>query len=417
MPIHLYLFKEASRASVFGIGTYLNELTECLSKCANIRICIVHLNSDKPEFTMEDNEEGISRWYFPTQSMIFLPGINDDPIDRYYRNAVHLLRIYIPRRDSLVFHLNYNKNKDLAFFLKKHFDCKIVTTIHYFKWCFGLSGNLTRFRNLLRQDSITRTENPEDIAVLNSYKEEKSLFENTDHIICLSRFAFDVVHDNYGIDRGKIAVIYNGLSDRNHTKNRRVRLRRKYRLPPHIPVILFAGRLDDIKGLSYLIRAFKKVLEIIPSSRLIIAGDGSFATYLSECTDIWTNVTFTGFVDKTKLYELYSIADVGVMPSLHEQCSYVAIEMMMYGLPMIAGTSTGLKEMVEDGVSGLHIPVREYPDSVEIDVLLLAEKIMYLIQNPQIAKKLGRNARKRYETIYSSEVMRENMMCFYESLY
>ena len=50
-------------------------------------------------------------------------------------------------------------------------------------------------------------------------------------------------------------------------------------------------------------------------------------------------------MDKNLLFEFYQIADVGVMPSFHEQCSYVAIEMMMMGVPLITSDSTGLKEM------------------------------------------------------------------------
>jgi glycosyltransferase involved in cell wall biosynthesis len=104
------------------------------------------------------------------------------------------------------------------------------------------------------------------------------------------------------------------------------------------------------------------------------------------------------------------------MPSFHEQCSYVAIEMMTHGVPLIASTSTGLKEMIEDGISGLHIPVEEFPDRVEINTELLAEKMLYLLQNPDVARKLGKNARKRYEALYTSEMMGEKMMQLYQSI-
>ena len=181
-------------------------------------------------------------------------------------------------------------------------------------------------------------------------------------------------------------------------------------------MILFVGRLHTVKGLIYLIRAFRDVLDKMPNCRLIIAGSGQYDTYLCETKDISTTVTFTGLLEKKELYEIYQIADIGVMPSFHEQCSYVAIEMMMHGVPLIASTSTGLKEMVEDGVSGLHIPVIEHPDKVEIDVSKLAKKILYLLEHPQEARKLGDNGRKRYEKIYTSETFGQNMVRFYQSL-
>jgi glycosyltransferase involved in cell wall biosynthesis len=165
------------------------------------------------------------------------------------------------------------------------------------------------------------------------------------------------------------------------------------------------------------LQAFKIVLDKQEECHLIIAGSGSFDLYMKECEDIWMNVTWTGLIDKAKLYDLYSIADVGLMPSLHEQCSYVAIEMMMHGVPLIASTSTGLCEMVEDGVTGLHIPVIEHSDRVEIDIPLLAEKMLYLLKHPEERKRMGANARKRYEQLYTTEVMRKNMLNFYTTLY
>jgi len=105
------------------------------------------------------------------------------------------------------------------------------------------------------------------------------------------------------------------------------------------------------------------------------------------------------------------------MPSFHEQCSYVAIEMMMHGLPVIGSTTTGLKEMIEDGETGLHIQTVEYDDRIEIDTTLLAEKILFLLQNPDERLRMGQNARKRYEEKYAMPVFRKNMSDFYHSLF
>ena len=65
-------------------------------------------------------------------------------------------------------------------------------------------------------------------------------------------------------------------------------------------------------------------------------GDGFYSYYLNSCNPTWNKITFTGKLNKEDLYKLYQIADIGVLPSFHEQCSYVAIEMMMYGIPLVA---------------------------------------------------------------------------------
>lgn len=167
--------------------------------------------------------------------------------------------------------------------------------------------------------------------------------------------------------------------------------------------------------MKYALRAFRIILENYPDCRFLIAGSGDFDKYLLECKDIWMNIIWTGLVEMEKLYELYTIADIGVMPSFHEQCSYVAIEMMMHGLPIIASTSTGLGEMIENNVTGLHIPVIEYTDRAEIDSSLLAKKMLYLLKHPLVTIRMGQNGRKRYFENYSLEIFRENMLKLYKS--
>ena len=149
----------------------------------------------------------------------------------------------------------------------------------------------------------------------------------------------------------------------------------------------------------------------------MVAGNGSYDTYLQEARDICTRITFTGLLEKRELFELYSIADIGIMPSLTEQCNYVAIEMMMHGLPMITTAAPGLAEMTEDGISSLQVPLIEHPDKVEMDSSVLAEKILYMLQYPKEREHIGENARKRYEITYSEKIFRQKMFEFYRSLF
>ena len=406
--INLYIFIEPGRAAVYGIGTYIRELTEAL-RGANVNVCAIHLHSETPDKEPE-TADNIRHYYIPS------PIHQNTVLNRnrqnglYFRNVVYLLQLQMTNTDQLVFHLNSNYNTQLTEELKKAFDCKVVVTVHYLNWCFSLFGNRTRFRRILAPE-VTDDEKAIEV----SYRDEKELFTKVDHIICLSENTRDILQDDYQINQNKISIIYNGLAD-SESVIEKLTVRQKYHIPD-IPVILFTGRLDDIKGLKYAIQAFRIVLSAYPDCHFIIAGNGSFDACMKECEDIWIHVTWTGLLDRKKLFDLYSIADIGIMPSFHEQCSYVAIEMMMHGIPLIASTTTGLCEMVEDGLTGLHIPVEEHPDRAEIDVSLLSEKMLYLLQHPEERKRMGANARRRYEQVYSSELMYEKMINFYTSLY
>ena len=70
--------------------------------------------------------------------------------------------------------------------------------------------------------------------------------------------------------------------------------------------------------MSSLIKAFHLVLEAYPNSRLLIAGNGDYTRAFQEAKNIYTKITFTGLLKKEELFEIYQLADAGVVPSLFE---------------------------------------------------------------------------------------------------
>jgi glycosyltransferase len=406
--MNLYIFNKSGRAAVYGIGTYIRELAAAL-KNSGINICIINLTSEKPQIQIEDID-GIRHWHFPLP--VQWTASEKEQWDLYHRNIIYLLQLHIKDRKNLIFHLNYNQKGRFAEELKKGFDCKVILTIHSLDWCFKLSGSITRFKQLLKNKQTAQNEKDTGLS-MEMFLKEKEIFRTVDHIFCLSEKTQQILQDDYRTKPKKITVIHNGLSDNISIIEKSV-LRKKYRIP-NTPILLYAGRLENSKGLAYALQAFQIVLKTYPNCHFIIAGNGAFDIFLTECEDIWMNVTWTGLISKEKLYDLYSIADIGIMPSFHEQCSYVAIEMMMHGLPIIG--AAGLSEMIENSVTGLHIPVIEYADRSEIDSSLLAEKILYLLTHPIEANRMGENGRKRYLEQYSSKIFRKNMLQAYESVY
>lgn len=219
----------------------------------------------------------------------------------------------------------------------------------------------------------------------------------------------------YGLPINKFCILYNGLKDESILLNsdKRLNLKKNFLFSKEEKIILFVGRLDEIKGLGELIFTFKKLLQIDPYCHLVIVGDGFYSYYLNSCNPTWNKITFTGKLNKEDLYKLYQIADIGVLPSFHEQCSYVAIEMMMYGIPLVASTSTGLSEMIEDGVSGYHIPIIEYENHTDLNTYELQSKLLILLKDSSMRKEMAKNSRLRYERYYTSEIFSSCMQEFY----
>lgn len=408
--MNLYIFNETRRGAVYGIGTYIQELTHALNN-TDFNICIIHLISDKPHI-MAEKQEGVAHWYFPAPISEYWTTDDAEQRKKYHRNIVYLLQLFIKDQKDLLFHLNFPQGNSLIEELKNAFDsCKIISVSHFSDWGFTVFDNLQRLRNIL--DEKDSDEFGKQLK--RSFAEERSYYEKADHCICLSNYMKDIVCQQYNVDAAKITLIPNGLNNRYITTDNCKLLRNRWNISAKEKIILFAGRMDEIKGLSYLIKAFQCVWQTYPQCRLVIAGAGDFNKYIGESQPICTKITYTGLLDKAQLYEWYSLADIGVVPSLFEPFGFVAVEMMMHQLPMVVTATSGMNEVVDDSCA-LKIPIVRYPDKVEIDSDLLAEKILYLLLHPKEARQLGRNGRKRYENNFTSEIFGQRMIRFYQSL-
>ena len=101
---------------------------------------------------------------------------------------------------------------------------------------------------------------------------------------------------------------------------------------------------------------------------------------------------------------------------IHEEFGLVAIEMMMHALPLVVTDTSGLSELVIDGVSGLKSPIRRIKRKRSPDVKVLSEQIIKLLDSKTLALQLGRKARKRFLENYALEVFKKKMMSVYEAL-
>jgi glycosyltransferase family 4 len=336
---YIYLINECSRASVYGIGTYIDQMTKCLSSISDVVLNVVEFYSVKEEYCIEEIN-GVFIHYVPCEKILSITSKK-----KYYRNAFYVFskNIDICSNDKLIFHLNYNNEFYLIDLIRLKWKTSLIYfTIHYQEWCFKLKGDLDRLKNIIDGNDISDLNE----SVLTSFKCEKYIYDNVDKIICLSRYTDYVLKNIYNVDFNKIQLVYNGITYlETSSVNEPNAIKSKLGFDNEEKIILFVGRLDEAKGVDLLIDAFKIVLNEVPLSRLIVVGDGDFSKYYSKIVGYWNKITFTGRLDKNLLFEFYQIADVGVMPSFHEQCSYVAIEMMMMGVPLITSDSTGLKEM------------------------------------------------------------------------
>lgn len=407
--MNLYIFNETRRGAVFGIGTYIRELITALKE-SDIHICVVNLLSEKSHITMEETE-GIRHWYFPEPIPDTRASEPKEQRQMYFHNVIYLLQLYIQDKTDLLFHLNFPQCESFVDELKSTFDCKVISVVHFSNWGFSVFDNLPRLQSILNEEHSDSF--GEDVKKL--FEEDKFYYSKVDRCICLSEYMHDILCREYELNAANISVIPNGLSDVPDSSADIALLRKKWNIRNEEKVILFAGRIDEVKGIRYLIKAFHEVVKKCPETRLIIAGSGNYDPCLQEAKAVCTKITFTGLLEKEELYELYRMAALGVVPSLFEPFGYVAVEMMIHALPVVATATSGLNEVVDQTCS-LKIPLTKLPDGVEIDTSLLAQAILYLLLHPTEAKEMGQKGRKRFLENYSSEIFRRNMIHLYTSL-
>lgn len=179
-----------------------------------------------------------------------------------------------------------------------------------------------------------------------------------------------------------------------------------------LPTVAYAGQLARFKGVDILLKAFAEVQKQIPQAQLLIAGKGNEDKYLLSLTDelgLNERVKFLGHLSRDQMEKQFSSAWVQVVPSRWaEPFGIVAAEAMMRGTAVIASSSGGLGEIVLDGKTGFSVP----PGEVEP----LANRLVELLSNRDLAEKMGQEGRLRAQMHFSETAFVERFMEIYQNL-
>jgi glycosyltransferase involved in cell wall biosynthesis len=217
---------------------------------------------------------------------------------------------------------------------------------------------------------------------------------------------------------GKIHYLGNGI-DLDRFDRRQISddclLQKKHelKLAPGVPVVGFVGRLVTEKGVHDLMQAAVLVRQAIPAVRFLIVGATDSSSKGDAITaevvyqyGLESNCIFTG--QRHDMPELYAVMDLFVLPSHREGLPRAPMEASAMEVPCVVTDVRGCREVVFHERNGLLVPLQ--------DVEALAEAIMRLLLDKELAQRLGRNGRTVAENHFDERVVFEKVKSTYAHL-
>ncbi len=225
----------------------------------------------------------------------------------------------------------------------------------------------------------------------------------------------------YGADAGKVTIIPPGVDLARFRPIDKTEAKRHVGIPCGDHNIMFAGRIEPLKGIDTLIRAMallkERYPEVVDNTCVAIIGGDPWADSpdaemarlqaLRQDLGIHDVVVFLGAKDQNVLPYYYAAAEMVVMPSHYESFGMVALEAMAMGRPVIASEVGGLAFLVQDGLTGYHVPSRD-PEA-------LAERLFTLLADESCREAMGQAAR-RYAEQFDWAIIAARLVGVYDEL-
>ena len=333
-----------------GMNVYVRELVGALAQ-AGVRTEVYTRRSaeDQPEFV--DVEPGFRVVHIDAGPLDLakedLPEVLDEFSDGVAR---HLKRADGP--DAI--HANYWLSGVVGHRLKHELSLPLVSTFH----------------TLARVKAETGDAEPE-----RRIQAETEVIACSDAILANCAAEVTQLVELYGADPTRIEIVPPGVDHAFFSAGDRRGARFALGIGDH-PVLLFAGRIQPLKGLTIAIAALAELSESHPDALLLVVGGASGAEGRAELDAAMSLVDALGLSGRVRfvppqphhlLSTYYRAADVCIVPSRSESFGLVALEAAACGTPVVAAAVGGLLTLVDDGATGFLIDTRDpraYADAI-----------------------------------------------------
>jgi starch synthase len=258
---------------------------------------------------------------------------------------------------------------------------------------------------------------------------ERTAIEAADAVIAVSAgMRRDVLAAYPSVDPQRVRVVHNGIDTEQYKPDRGTDVLERLGIDPGKPSVVYVGRITRQKGLPYLLRAARS---LPPQAQLVLlAGAPDTPEIAAEVEALAAELRATregvvwvqAMLPKDEVIQVLTHATVFVCPSIYEPMGIVNLEAMACETAVVATATGGIPEVVEDGVTGLLVPIEQASDGsgtpLDPDRFIadLASAIMRLLGDPDRAAEMGRAGRRRAVEHFSWASIAERTMEVYRSV-
>lgn len=225
---------------------------------------------------------------------------------------------------------------------------------------------------------------------------ERTAIEAADAVIAVSgAMREDILGCYPALDPGRVHVVHNGIDTTLYRPDHRTDVLTRFGLDADRPYVLFVGRITRQKGVPHLLRAIR---HIDPAAQVVLCAgapdtpeiDQEFRDLYQELSRVREGVHWIPqMLPRPEVIQLLTHAAVFVCPSVYEPLGIVNLEAMACGTPVVASQVGGIPEVVDDGKTGLLVPM---DDDFEAG---LAHALDSVIGDPEAARRMGEAGRER----------------------
>ena len=288
-----------------------------------------------------------------------------------------------------------------------------VDAIHANYWLSGTAGHVLKHQYDLpllvtfhTLDRVKADASPEEISSEEPARRaeaEAVIVGCADAVVASCSVEAQQLVQSYGADPDRIAIVAPGVDHAFFSPGQQSQARRALGLDPDNPVVLFAGRIQPLKGLTVAVDALAAVRRDAPAVRsdgaaerlarasLIVLGGPSGPHGQDEVSEVRRLIFEHGLQGAVSLlppqrHEIlstfYRAADVCIVPSHSESFGLVALEASACGIPVVASAVGGLTTLVDHGRTGFLVEGRSARD--------YAGPLACLLADPALARRLGK---------------------------